>query len=129
MGQMPLPLGGKPGEPVPEVDPDDLKTIWEMSRDLEASHPGQHGAIGIGLIRQACKPGANVEATFYRASLLSLTKHFAPEQWAGLAKDGQIDDAVFRAAAQTPMEWMGVGVVREGLPFDFDEFMRRAREH
>jgi hypothetical protein len=35
---------------------------------------------------------------------------------------------VFRAAAEIPMEWMGVGIVRRGLPFDPDDFLRRVRE-
>jgi hypothetical protein len=26
------------------------------------------------------------------------------------------------------MEWMGVGIVRQGPPFDFEDFMRRVRE-
>ena len=34
-------------------------------------------------------------------------------------------DVVFLTAATIPMEWIGVGVVRKGLPFDIEEFMRR----
>jgi hypothetical protein len=47
------------------------------------------------------------------------------EPW---TKEDQLDDVVFRAAAQIPMEWIGVGITRRGLPFDFDDFMRRVRE-
>jgi hypothetical protein len=44
------------------------------------------------------------------------------EPW---TKDGELTEPVFRAAAQVPMEWIGVGVVRQGLPFDLEDFMRR----
>jgi len=40
-------------------------------------------------------------------------------------KDGQLDDIVFREAAQIPMEFMGAGVQRQGWPFDVDELLRR----
>ena len=40
-------------------------------------------------------------------------------------KDGQLDDAVFREAAQIPMEFIGAGVERQGWPFDVDELLRR----
>jgi hypothetical protein len=39
-------------------------------------------------------------------------------------REDEPDDAVFRAAAKIPAEWMGVGIVREGPPFDVNEFLR-----
>jgi hypothetical protein len=36
-------------------------------------------------------------------------------------------DAVFQAAAEIPMEWIG-GEVHHGWPFDVDDFVRRVRE-
>ena len=36
-------------------------------------------------------------------------------------------DAVFLTAAQIPMEWLGQQV-RQGLPFDADDFVRRVSE-
>lgn len=42
-------FGGKPGEPVPEVDPEDLKIVWKINRDLQARHPGQQVATGRGV--------------------------------------------------------------------------------
>lgn len=35
-------LGGKPGEAVPEVDPEDLKALWREQQKIQAMHPGQH---------------------------------------------------------------------------------------
>ena len=28
-------FGGKPGEPVPAVDPEDVKAVWQMGRKLK----------------------------------------------------------------------------------------------
>ncbi len=117
-------FGGKPGEPVAEVDPDDLKAVWKEACDLQARHPGQQVATGLGVLQSICKPGADIQAVFYRASLLSLMTYFAPEQLASLRKDGQFDEAVFRAAAKVPMEWIGARIVRQGPPLNMDEFLR-----
>ncbi len=130
-------FGGKPGEPVPQVDPEDLKNVWQLQDEVKKRHPrGEHCAIDQSVIQRTCKPGANVQAVSYRAGLLRLIlmpiaeglPSIAGEKLAPWIKDGRLDDAVFRAAAQTPMEWMGVGIIRKGPPFDVDEFMRRVRE-
>ena len=55
----PRSFGGNPGEPVPEVDPEDLKTFWHMARDLQARRTGEHIAIGFEAMTAVCKPGAN----------------------------------------------------------------------
>lgn len=60
-------LGGKPGEAVPEVDPEDLKALWREQQKIQAMHPGQH-ATGIDVMKAVCKPGSNVEAVWYRMS-------------------------------------------------------------
>jgi hypothetical protein len=126
--RVPSRFGGKEGEPVPAVDPDDVKTVWQIGRQTQASHPGKNVAVGFDLMRQACKPGADVEAVAYRESLAWLIDQIAPEQLAPFMREGQPDDAVFRAAAKVPTEWMGVGVVREGPPFDVNEFLRLCGE-
>lgn len=116
-------FGGKPGEPVPAVDPEDLRIVWQIGKDIQAQHSGPK-AVGGVIFEQACKPGADVEAVFYRATQIWMIDHIAPELLAQFTRDGQPDDAVFRAAAKVPMEWMGVGIVREGPPFDVNEFLR-----
>ncbi|PYV71377.1 MAG: hypothetical protein DMG96_28940 [Acidobacteria bacterium] len=117
-------LGGNVGEPVPEVDPKDVQSVWKMQREIEERNPGQQVATGVSLLKAVCKPDTNVEAVSYRASQLFLLRIIAPEQWAQLTSDGQPTDSVFAAAAKVPMEWMGVGIVRQGPPFNFEEFLR-----
>jgi hypothetical protein len=123
--QQPPSFGANPGEPVPQVDPDDLKTVWQFFKESR-ERSGQAVATGVDLLRQVCKPGADVQAVSYRAMMLSLlTRHvqLAPRNTAG-----KLGDAVFRAAAEIPMEWIGVGIEHQGLPFDVEDFMRRVRE-
>ena len=121
---MPIPpelarFAGKAGEPVPQVDPADVKSFWALGQGV--------CAIGLGIIEAACKPGANIPAVVHRASQIAILAHVAPDLFAPWTKEGQLDDSVFRAAAEVPMEWIGEGV-RHGLPFDVEDFMRRVQE-
>jgi hypothetical protein len=116
-------FGGNVGEPVPEVDPKDVQTVWKIQREIEERNPGQQVATGVSLLKAACKPDTNTEAVTYRASQLFLLRMIAPEQWAQLTSNGQPSDSVFAAVAKVPMEWMGVGIVRQGPPFNFEEFL------
>lgn len=115
---------GKPGEPVAEVDPEDLKTFWQESRKLQASHP--EASIGFTAKRIA-KPPANAAAVWLRSGMIWVLTRYAPEQMAPWMKDQGVSDAVFRTMATIPMEWIGA-TEREGLPFDVEEFFRRLRE-
>lgn len=63
-------LGGNQGEAVPEVDPEDLKTLWQEQQELQARHPGKQVAMGRGLAQQICR-FANPAQTFR----LSVTAH------------------------------------------------------
>ena len=110
-------FGGKPGEPVPEVDPEDLKEVWKMTRD--------HRQTGFGAATEAQsdKSPAIQQEIGYRASLLSAMPQLAPDEFARFTKDGELQDCVFRAAAKVRMEWMGEGP-RPHLPFDVREFLK-----
>lgn len=121
--QQPFNFGGKPGEPVPEVDPEDLKALWQQQQEVQAMHPGQH-ATGIDVMKAVCKPGANVKAVWYRMSMFGLLTMAAKEQTSPWIKGGEPLDVVFRIIANIPMEWIG-HTPREGLPFDVEEFFRR----
>jgi|SRR5215472_6549814 len=116
---------GKPGEPVPAVDPEDLKIAWQIQTAVHANSPGKNVAVDFS---DLCKPGADVQAVYYRSSLVWFMTQIAPEQLVRFMQDGQPSDAVFRAAAKVPAEWMGVGIPRQGMPFDVNEFLRLCAE-
>ena len=52
---------------VAAVDPADLKAVRALTRGVQAA-----AAMDIELYRRACGPGADVEAVWYRASMLGL---------------------------------------------------------
>ena len=33
-------FGGEAGQPVPQVDPDDVKAVWAIYQDVAGKHPG-----------------------------------------------------------------------------------------
>jgi hypothetical protein len=117
---------GRAGEQVPDVDPADVKALWEVGEESIKGCPTGGVAIGVEIFRRACKLGANVPAVTYRTSNIGMLRLIMPDVMNPLLQDKR--EAVFRAAAEIPMEWMGVGVVRHGLPFDPDDFVRRVRE-
>ena len=119
----PPPFGGNPGEPVAEVDPDDLKAFWQEISNLQPSDPGQHVTVGFE-VKALAKPGVNAEAVWYRSMMIRLLNEFAHEQLAPWIKDEEVSDPVFRTMATIPMEWIG-STEREGLPFDVEEFFGR----
>ncbi|MFY9672915.1 MAG: hypothetical protein WAK13_00610 [Terriglobales bacterium] len=120
-------FGGNPGEPVPEVDPEDLKVLWLKQQELQARHPGQQMAIGMDLVQRICKPGADIPAIGYRVSMLWLLSQIAPVQFATFMRDGQLIDTAFRAAATVPVKWVGEGITDQS-PFDVGEFLRLCSE-
>jgi hypothetical protein len=57
---------GPAGEPVPQVDSEDVKAVWEIGQATIKENPQRNVAIGVEILRDACKPGANVPAITYR---------------------------------------------------------------
>jgi hypothetical protein len=117
---------GRAGEPVPEVDPADVKAVWEVGLDSAKHHPEGGIAIGVEIFKRACKPGADVPAVTYRTQQLSMLKMIRPDVMDPLLQNKP--EAVFKATAEIPLEWLGLGIVRGGLPFDPDDFLRRVNE-
>jgi hypothetical protein len=117
---------------VPAVDPADLKAVRAFSREVQVATGSQAAAVDIELYRRACSPGADVEAVWYRASMLGLLEtlpNVAPQipefpltPW---MHNGELDDAVIQVAATFPMKRIGVGVGHDGLPFDVEEFVKQ----
>ena len=121
-------FGGEPGEPVPVVDPEDLKATWEFHQKVQAEHPGEQVGIGAGVAQSICKPGADIHSVGYRSSMIWIMTQIAPEQIAPFLNHGQPTEAVFRAAAKVRLEWLEVGIVRQGPPFDVNEFLSLCAE-
>ncbi len=115
-----------PGEPVAEIDRDDLKMVWQETQNLLARVPSESVGIASEAIKGLCKPGANAQAVWYRSTMIWVLKRFAQEQLAPWVKDEEVSDAVFQTMATIPMEWIG-HTEREGLPFDAEESFRRLR--
>lgn len=113
-------LFGIPEGPIPPVDPADLRSVWQMQRELQARVPGQQIGI-IADYNRACSPGANIDAVWFRVSMIRMLEMLGLlGRW---IQDGVLADAVFKVAATFPMEGMTIGVPRQGLPFDVQEFM------
>lgn len=110
-------FGGAPSEPVPPVDPADLERIWSFSQTAETK------ATGIALLQHLCSPGANVQAVGYRSMMLWLLQSTAPDVLARWWHGDRFDATVFAVMARIKVEWMEVGIIRNDLPFNVDEFV------
>jgi len=124
-GEAPPDLWEQQAGDVPVVKPDDLENVWRLFGDMKARDPGQSGAAGDNVYKSVCSPGADALSVWYRASMLALTIKMRPELLAPWISDGLPVNAVFEVAATFPMEKMRTGIVREGLPFDVEELVKR----
>jgi hypothetical protein len=125
----PIPrFGGEPGTPVPEVDPEDLKGVWDFLAKLRAKSGERAPQIACepGLFERLCKlkPSADVQAVCYRVQMMSLVAMLIQTQQLAPNEAGTLDMKVFTAMAKIPLEWMGEGV-REELPFDVERFLQQ----
>ena len=96
-----------------------------VMRDVQARAGGEHFSIGIRSYERACSPGADVQAIWFRASMLEAMKLTTPDMLAPWTHDGDLDDAVFQVAATFPMKKMAIGVEQKGLPLDVEEFVKQ----
>jgi hypothetical protein len=116
---------GSPGDSVAVVSPTDVRNVYQLFRDVQARIGNAHTMIDIGAYQRVCSPGAPVGAVWFRASRLGMITMAMPELLAPWTHDGELDDAVFQAAATFPMKKMQVGVVREQSDFDVEEFLKQ----
>jgi hypothetical protein len=115
-----------PGDEVAAVNPDDLRKVWRLFRDVQAHTPaGQCGSIDGRMYKNVCSPGANVVAVWYRASMLGMLQMLPESPLTPWTHDGELDDAAFQVAATFPMKKMEIGVVQQGPPFDVQEFVKQ----
>jgi hypothetical protein len=68
------------------------------------------------------KPGSNVQAIWYRSTMIWALNRSVQERLATWVKDEEVSDAVFRTMATIPMEWIG-HTEREGLPYNVEEVL------
>jgi hypothetical protein len=81
------------GEPIPPVDPEDLKRMWRLRPP--SSWEDQ---------RAACGPGADIAAIWRRRSMIWMLADFDSGQLLAPWQHGEkLDDAVFRIAATFPL--------------------------
>lgn len=116
---------GRPGEPVPQVDPADMRTLWNAAEDIKQKHPEGGVLIGKNLMQALCRPGATVTAISYRAGKVEMLRSILPDVMEPLIQEKL--DGVLKAASEIPMKWIGA-TVHHGWTFDPDDFLRRVRE-
>ncbi len=116
MHEMEAQFGFTPGKPVARVKASDMKTLWKLSRELEARvmahNPefkrGQR-AIGMGVVRHSCSPGADVNAVYLRSARLAVLMMRLGKQ------DVQPPAILFSIFAKLPMKWRAFGERHRGL--------------
>jgi hypothetical protein len=65
-------VSGMPGEPVPQVDPEDVKAVWNLGQAVKKSHTRQWGHIRYVDFEHTCKPGTIVQAVVFRANMVGM---------------------------------------------------------
>src|SRR6266480_2286315 len=70
---------GDAGSPVPQVDPADMRALWDLAEDTKKRHPEGGVMIGRNLMQGLCKPGANVTAVSYRAGKIEMLRLILPD--------------------------------------------------
>jgi hypothetical protein len=115
-------LFGAAGESVPHVDPEDLKALFEY----------QSVRLGVQLGFEAgkhmCKNGSDAFAIGHRCMMLGMLTHESINALAEWTTNEKLNDAVYQVMAVFPLEYMAVGVPRQWLPFDVEEFLRQVAE-
>ena len=112
-------LIGIPGAPVPTVDPADLQALWRYTLELRAQYPNGGVGTDINALKNLLSPGADTRAVAYRSSMLWLLEMMLESAWPG----GQLSESAFKVAARMELQWVPVGGLRKGFPFDLERFI------
>lgn len=59
-------------EAVSTGDPEDLRNVWKMTREVRAKWGDQHVGIDARSYGGVCRPGGNIAAVWFRTSLLGM---------------------------------------------------------
>jgi hypothetical protein len=90
---------------VAAVDPANLKTVCAVMHDMKARATArQNTAIDSRAYENVCNPDADVEAVWYRASMLGLLQKMQRDLLTPWLHNGELDDAVFQVTATFPMQ-------------------------
>lgn len=111
---------------VAAVNPADLQNAWKAHRNTKANgRDGRSSFPDTKGFQAVCTPRADIEAVWFRASMLDMMMQMMPDLLAPWTHDGQLADAVFQVASAFPMKKMRIGVVEEGPLFDVLEFAKQ----
>ncbi len=86
---------------------------------------GYRSYSSLDQIREACSAGADIYAVSFRVSMLNALKYVHADRLAPWTMDDSFNDRVFDLFAKMPMEWIPMGVRRQGFPFDADAFFQQ----
>ena len=127
----------------PPVDPSDLKSAWaaieQANKHLPDRDPNQGKNVQKVIhvdCKQACSPGANIEAVWYRCSQLNLLHHMSKggtlvfllqhmnldSTWSEVLTEP--NDAVFKAFATVRMNRLQRTIERKEFPVDLGDLAR-----
>lgn len=107
---------------VTAVKPADLKSLWRIVNLFQAISPS--GSLASKTLEEACSEGADVEAIYFRATMLSRM----PGMLAPWMHNDELDDVVFKIAAAFPMRKITGGVEEQECPFDVQELLNEIKQ-
>ena len=117
-----MPWLNNPNNPIPIVDPADIKALWQQSKDLEAQPREPGSMLMINRKAAACNPGADIASVVYRLGMPQLANTALGLNFP-VTQDGKPTDAVFKAFATIPMQ--GIPEGRSNTPrFDLFELVK-----
>jgi hypothetical protein len=50
-------VGGAPGTPVPQVDPEDVRAVWKLGQEVKKDLPGVNVGIRVEIFERASRLG------------------------------------------------------------------------
>ena len=107
---------------IPSVNPADLRSVCAVQRDVQSRFSGQQVLMDDDAWKDACSPGADLFAIWYRIAMLELlTEQGLLSHW---LHDGELDDAVFKVLATFPIKRIQKGG-QDGFPFDIQELTKQ----
>ena len=74
----------------------DLKSAWNIYKDIESGRPGKQVGVGISVIDRACSAKADLRAIKYRCGILQLLERLPGDLLTPWKESGQFADAVFQ---------------------------------